>query len=187
MPRDHDHDELLDDDPGGTAAAAGEAASGVLATLTVAEVERRVTVLAPPAMTADEVAYWLDLSAVLVTRAKEVRRAVETAALAWIDVNGALDVGDVRYAAGTATTVRCLDACRCAELVLAAVGGDVTALVAYLRSDPWKYGSVRQLLGDDGFATVFRSEHRPKLVEGRPQKQLIRNDRRFTHGKERRP
>jgi len=187
--QDHDHDELLDNAPDGIVTDTTHAAqTGVLATLTLAEVERRVTVLAPPAMTADEVAYWLDLSAVLVARAREVRRAVEAAALAWIEANGPLDVGGIRYTAGTATAVRCLDACRCAELVLTAVGGDVTTLVAYLRSDPWKYGSVRQLLGEEAFATVFRSEHRAKLIEGHPpQRQLVRTDRRFARRKEARP
>ena len=188
MSGDHDHPEPQEDDDGVIARASLGTESGVLATLTVAEVERRVTVLAPPAMTADEVAYWLDLSAVLVARAKEVRRAVETATLAWIEANGPLDVGEVRYTAGTATTVRCLDASRCAELVLAAVGGDLGELVAYLRSDPWRYGSVRQLLGDDVFVTVFRAEQRTKLVEGRAaQRQLIRTDGRFVRRKEARP
>src|SRR5688500_12760123 len=78
--RDHEHEELADDDAAVANAAHGSQA-GVLATLTVAEVERRVTVLAPPAMSADEVAYWLDVSAVLVARAKEVRRVVEAATL----------------------------------------------------------------------------------------------------------
>jgi hypothetical protein len=52
-------------------------------------------------------------------------------------------------------------------------------MCAYLRSDPYKYGSVQQLMGDERFAMLFRVEHKPKLVEGKPQKPLVRIDRRY--------
>jgi hypothetical protein len=69
---------------------------------------------------------------------------------------------------------------RCLDHVIEACGGDLRVLCSYLRSDPFKYGSVRQLLGQAVFDQVFRTEARPKLVDGQTQKQLMISDRRFS-------
>jgi hypothetical protein len=147
--------------------------------LSVAAVEERVNALAPDAAGEEEIVNWLNLTEVLLQRAREIRHRMEQVAVEWIQLHGPLAVGDIRYSVGCPKTVRCLDVARCLRLVLAGCGGDVDGVAAYLRADPWKYGSVRSLLGESEFEQAFRSEWKPKLVEGRPQRQLQQTNTRF--------
>ena len=150
-----------------------------LAGLSVAAVEQRVNALAPDAAGEEEIVNGLNLTEVLLQRAREIRHRMEQVAIEWIVIHGPVTVGDVRYSVGCPKTVRCLDAARCLRLVLAGCGGDVDGVAPYLRAEPWKYGSVRSLLGESDFEQVFRSEWKPKLVEGRPQRQLQQTNTRF--------
>jgi len=151
--------------------------------LTIARIENRLIGLSPE-IGADDVLAWLDLTSVLLSRAKEIRRTLEQFAVAWITQNGPIEFGDTKYTVGDEKVVKCVDIPGCARRVLEACGGDLDRMCAYLASSPFKYGSVRSLIGDDAFARVFSTEYRPKLVDGRPQKQLIRTDKRFSRRKE---
>ena len=150
-----------------------------LAGLSIAAVEERVNALASDVAEEEEVVNWLNLTEVLLQRAREIRGHMEQVAIEWIEIHGPITVGDICYSVGCPKTVRCLDVARCLRLVLAGCGGDVDGVAPYLRADPWKYGSVRSLLGESAFEQVFRSEWTPKLVEGRPQQQLQQTNTRF--------
>jgi hypothetical protein len=157
---------------------AGAADAPLLATRTIGQIEAAATILS---VDEPETALhaWLDLTDVLLARARQVRQMIESLAIEWISANGPTHFGDITYTVGYPKTVRCTDAVRCLGLVLDACGGDLDAAVAYLRSDPFKYGSIRNLLGEPVYAEMFKTETKPKLVEGKPQKELVKIDTRF--------
>jgi len=122
---------------------------------------------------------WLNLTALLVSRVKTIRRNLEQIAVEWIEIHGPIDMGEIRYIVGHPKSVTCMDVVQCTHAVLDACGGELDALCSYLCSDPYKYGAVHRLIGNELFAQLFREERHPKLVEGKPQPQLIRVDQRF--------
>jgi len=126
----------------------------------------------------------LNLTSVLLSRAKLVRQMLERIAIQWIGIHGPIEIGDIRYVVGHQKVVSCTDVVRCTHTVLEACGGDVKALCDYLSSEPYTYGSVRRLIGDEQFGQVFREDRRPKLIDGKVQLQLLRIDQRFVkqHG-----
>jgi len=122
---------------------------------------------------------WLNLTELLLSRAKLMRQSLEHTAIGWIVQHGPIDIGDIRYITGQQKVVTCTDVVECTHMVLKACGGDVEALGAYLCSRPYKYGSVCKLIGDIQFRQVFREEQRIRLVDGKVQPQLIHIDKRF--------
>lgn len=149
-----------------------------LAGKTLGEIERAVCTLMVDEPE-NELALWLNLSAVVVERAKQIRARVEQYAIEWIETAGPLQVGDIRYSVGQAKTVRCTNSERCLSHVLEACGGDLEAVVSYLRTDPFKYGSLRSLLDPSLFEQLFRTETKPKLQEGQLKPQLIQTNTQF--------
>jgi hypothetical protein len=150
----------------------------MLATHTVGDLEATAA-----ALRADEpeieIQNWLNLTTVLVARAKEIRRMVEQVAIEWINKNGPVQVGDIEYTVGHNKTVRCVDVPRCTNLILESGAGDVSSIVNSLRTDPFKYGTVRSLIGEANFFEVFRTETKPKILYGTLQPQLLKANLRF--------
>jgi hypothetical protein len=157
------NDASLEDHDGATA----------LSRLTVHCIEESATALSAD-VSADEMLHWLELSAVLLRRAKELRSTVERVAVEWIERNGDLRSGPLHYTVRHPRETKCVDVPAAVHLVLAACGGDLDAFAAYLRSDPFKYGSCRDALGGAAFAKVFRTTVRAKLVGDQPAKVLCR-------------
>ncbi len=150
----------------------------MLATHTIAAIEQSASALCVDEPEND-LQQWLNLSEVLTTRAREIRQMVERIAIQWINANGPMRMGDMLYTVGHYKTVHCTDVPRCVDLVLEASGGDMAGLIANLRTDPFKYGSVRSAIGPSLFHQVFREETKPVLRAGVPQKQLVRTNLRF--------
>ncbi len=137
----------------------------MLATHTVTELERSATLLCVEEPEADLHA-WLNLADVLTARAKQIRQAVERVAIEWIEVHGPLRMGEVLFTIVHQKAVKCVYPVACLERVIESCEGDLEAALSYVRSDPFKYGSVRGLLGDGLFEQLFRTEQKVKLVEG---------------------
>ena len=64
---------------------------GKLAGMTLRQIEQQITAL-PEQLSGDELLRWLDLTAELLSRAKEMRAAVEQIAVRWIDSNGPIEI-----------------------------------------------------------------------------------------------
>jgi len=149
----------------------------MLANSTIGEVEQAAMTLR-----GDEEAQlqsWLVLSAVLRARAREIRHKVEQIAIKWIEANGPLTAGDMKYSVGYSSAVHCVDKQRTVDLILEACEGDLSAIVDHLRADPFKYGSVRSTLGEANYKQVFQTIARPKLVAGAPQVELLATNTRY--------
>jgi hypothetical protein len=154
----------------------------MLASSTIAEVEDRAMALLIDAPEAD-LQNWLILSSVLSARAKLIRQRIEQLAIKWIETNGPIVAGDLQYTVGYRKAVRCVDRQRTLDLILESSGGDLNALLDHLRADPYKYGSVRGLIGESNYKDVFKSESRPKLHCGSPQIELLAINTRYLRPK----
>ena len=150
----------------------------MLANSTISEVEQAATLLCADEPET-EMQSWLNLSAVLTARVRLIRQQIEEVAVKWVETYGPIVVGDLQYTVGYRKEVKCLDRQRTLDLILESSAGDLAAIVDHLRSDPYKYGSVRAAIGDANFNQVFKTESKPKLVCGIPQVELIATNTRF--------
>jgi hypothetical protein len=103
-------------------------------------------------------------------RVKQLRAEMTQALIRWIDFNGSIERGDVRYYVSDRTTWKQRqDNTHTMEGMLTATGGDLEAIVACLRADPWKHGACREALGET-FAQHFVQEKVRDLKTGKPKR-----------------
>jgi hypothetical protein len=150
----------------------------MLATHTINDLEQKAAILCvdEPEI---ELHNWLNLTSVLVARARQIRQQIEQIAIKWIEANGPVVSGDLEYTVGYRREVRCLDRQRTLDMILECSGGDLSTIVDHLRADPYKYGSVRGLIGESKYNQVFKAKSRPKLHCGVPQIELLATNTRF--------
>lgn len=119
----------------------------------------------------------------IVDRLKELTRELsaksEAAILAWIEQNGDIESGEVRYYAGTNKTVRCRDHDGTVQAILAATGGDVSAVAKCLASSAWKHAACRELLPADEYESLFELKETLDLKTGKPVRRVQKFDGRF--------
>jgi hypothetical protein len=130
-----------------------------------------------------ELQSWLNLSSVLTARVKQIRQRIEQIAIKHIETHGPIVSGDLEYTVGYRNEVKCLDRQRTLDLILEASGGDLGSIVDYLRAEPFKYGSIRGLIGLTNYQKVFKNVARPKLNCGAPQLELLATNVRYVRSK----
>ena len=109
----------------------------------------------------------------------EMELLANDAAIQWIDANGDLVVGDVRYYVGVNKTTKCVDVRATMEAALTATGGDVDAMTELLGSGAWKHGACRKVLDADDFHRLFITTEKSNLKSDEPERSLQRVDQRF--------
>lgn len=114
---------------------------------------------------------------------KELGHRIETALIQWINDNGEIECGDIRYYVGTESVTKCNDLGQAVQAILRAVGGDVDLFVSCLSSGALKPGASRAMLGDDAFASHFTTIKLEDLKTGKPRKGLKQTNTKFIKGK----
>ena len=97
-----------------------------------------------------------------------------------VQANGPIEIGDIKYYAGTEKKTVCRDTRATAEAVLDATKGDLDTFCEQLASQPWKYGALKTLLGKERWAQFFEVQEKPSLETGKPVKKLLTVNTRFT-------
>lgn len=114
---------------------------------------------------------------------KEVTRSLserlEAAAIAWIEQNGEIESGEIRYYVGPNKTTKCLDLKATVEAVLTATGGDTDAFVRTLSTSAFKHGACREVLPPEDYAALFKTTETPDLKTGVASKRLQKVNERF--------
>ena len=95
--------------------------------------------------------------------------------------------GDLEYTVGYRNEVKCLGRQRTLDFILEASGGDLGSIVDHLRAEPFKYGSIRGLIGQTDYQQVFKAVARPKLNCGAPQLELLATNVRYLRSKTSKP
>lgn len=111
-------------------------------------------------------------------RAREIKHRLDEQLIAWIDANGAIEIGDIRYYVGTKKTDKCVNVTTTIAALMGAVGGDFDEFSAALCAQPIKVGAAKKLLGDK-FGELFQTIIEKDLKTGKPVRTVHRTDTRF--------
>ena len=131
-------------------------------------------------VTQDEVVKALDLRSNLKAFVRELDGQIEAAVIRWINQNGEIEVGDVRYYVGTEKTTKCVDPRRAIEAIFDAVGADFDSFLSTLVSQPFKPATTRTVVGDDVADSLFVTSTQEDVKTGKPRKRLQVVDSRFS-------
>lgn len=128
------------------------------------------------AATREEVIEALNVRAAMKTRMKEVDAAFEAAVIAWIQANGEIECGDIRWYVGPEKKTDCYDQEETLRALLET--GGVDGVAACLASGAFKPGACRKVLGDQ-WEDYFLTTEKPDLKTGKPKHGLRSVDKRF--------
>lgn len=133
---------------------------------------------------AEQCAQVMDRLAFLKQRIKEAEEAIRPVLIRWIEETGrSIGMGDGSYwYAGYAKETNCIDVAATLERVFVLSEGDFAKAALFLGSSPFKYGAIRQAIGDAGqFDKLFETTEKTSLKRGGGpvEKQLIKADPRF--------
>lgn len=81
---------------------------------------------------------------------RELKSRWEAAAIAYMEANGDLLDGEVRYYVGPNKSTKCVDLRETVRVVLTATGGDVDAFTDCLSSSAFKHGTTCKRLAEAG-------------------------------------
>lgn len=114
---------------------------------------------------------------------RELKDRLETATIAYIEKNGEIHDGDVRYYVGPNKSTKCTDVRETVRVVLEATGGDVDAVCDCLSSGAFKPATTRKRLADAGMQEaadrLFVTTETPDLKTGVVKKSVQKFDPRF--------
>lgn len=102
---------------------------------------------------------------------KQIDQYLTEKLIEYIDANGEITFGDVRYYVGPKKITKCIDVPGAVEALLIASNGDFGKLCEFFASQPLKYGACKEPLGDQ-WDQFFRVEEVMDLKEGKPKKAL---------------
>jgi hypothetical protein len=110
---------------------------------------------------------------------REFKALCEERVLEYVSDHGPIDVGEIRYFAGTDKKTVCKDTRATAEAVLDATAGDLDAFCEQLGAQPWKYGALKTLLGQERWAQFFDVVEKVDLKTKKAEKKLLTINTRF--------
>lgn len=112
-------------------------------------------------------------------RLREVKQMGDEAAIAWINANGDIEVGTVRYYVGVTKTKKCKDTAATVEAAYEAVEGDAGRFAELLSSNAFKPGACAKVMSEEVFAEHFEVIEQQDLKTGKPKKSVHKVDSRF--------
>lgn len=130
--------------------------------------------------TREQVLQSIDIIAGLKAKVKELDTNHKAALLAWLQFNGDLEVGELRYYVGTDKHTKCNNNRQTVEAILNACAGDVDSLASCIASDGLKTGACKTVLGDDGFASHFTTIVVSDVKTGKPKRKVLTANNRFS-------
>lgn len=128
-------------------------------------------------MTTDQVLHLFNAVQHAEERMKEIKRVMTEGLIAWIEKNGDLEIGDIRYYVGTQKRIKCIDPQAVIDEFLNNYSYE--DLVSSMSSQPFKYGTVRAKIGDARFDELFMTGEAPDLKTGKPKKVVKQVDAKY--------
>ena len=105
-------------------------------------------------------------------KAREYRADFDQVFCQWLEANGRQTIGETDYWAGYTKKITCTDKAGTINAILEHRLGDILAICDYLQSQPFRYGAVRELIGDEAFDKLFSTVDRPDVKTGKPRKRV---------------
>lgn len=112
-------------------------------------------------------------------RLREVKGMIDDAMMQWIEANGDITYGDIRYYVGVSRDKKCRDNAKAADAILTATGGDFEAFAQTLSSNAFKPGACGHVLSPEAFDECFEVIEQKDIKTGKPKKTIQRVDQRF--------
>ena len=136
------------------------------------------TVESNPVATKEDVLTALNFTKRLRELAKELSDNAESAAIQWIQQNGEIVDGDIRFYVAPNKVTKCLNVKGTLGAVLESSGGDLDAVAECLASSAWKHGATKKMLGDKA-DEFFETVETADLKTGIGAKRLQKVDQKF--------
>jgi hypothetical protein len=125
----------------------------------------------------------LDRMEVIQQRAKQAKEVIEQAVVEWIEVNGEIEMGDIRWYVGEYKTTKCTNVAEFLAIIQTVLEDQPDDIAAIMTSQPFKHGATRSLLEKLNLSGVydehFVTESRPNLKTGKPRKGLHKVNEHF--------
>lgn len=112
-------------------------------------------------------------------RLREVKGMIDDAMLQWINANGEIEHGTIRYYVGKTTTKKCRDNAKTIEAAYEAVEGDADRFAELLSSNAFKPGACSKVFTDEQFDECFEVVEQQDVKTGKPKKSVHKVDSRF--------
>jgi hypothetical protein len=126
-----------------------------------------------PTSSIEQIADNLGKLKALAERARELKRQFDEQLLEYIEANGDVTIGEVRYYAGYEKETKCVDVSSALLSLLDATGGSLRYLADTLSSQPIKHGAAKKLLSPAVYDELFVTSLKPDLKEGKPVKKVL--------------
>ncbi len=109
-----------------------------------------------------------------------MRQELERRMIDWINANGDIVVGTVRYYVGKKKTTKAKDNSTVLDMLYTALAGDESMVCKCMSANPWKHGTIRGILDDDKlFDMLFETTEQMDLKTGKPKRGLQRVDSKY--------
>ena len=115
----------------------------------------------------DQVLETMNQIDIVLERAKEAKASFTADLLEWVQKNGSFEFGGKTYMVGKKTSTKGRNTNKCLHALFDGVDGDIDALGELLKSDPFKQGASKPVLGDEWknhFVTKTEDELVVKIV-----------------------
>ena len=112
----------------------------------------------------------------------EIAQSAKEVVIEWMQDNQVREIlidSDRSYRLRRSKRVSCRDVTDTGHRLLDATGGDLDKVFSLLGSNPWKHGSCRQALGDEGYGACFETTFVEDLELKKPKIELAVHDKRF--------
>jgi hypothetical protein len=136
------------------------------------------TVESNPVATKEDVLTALNFTKRLRELAKELSDQAEAASIAWIQANGEIIDGDIRFYVAVNKTHKCKDVKATLAALLEKSGGDLDSVTECMSTNAWKPGETKKRLGDDA-DKFFETIEAADLKTGIGAKRLQKVDQKF--------
>ena len=123
---------------------------------------------------------WIDQ---LARNVREWKKLAEDSLIEWLEYNKCdIEICDLRYYVGKDKKVKVEDKEAVVKALLNSCGGDISALCEALASEPFKYATVKSLVGPEKHKELFDISYTSDIKTGAPKKKLKVVDKNFLPG-----
>ena len=97
----------------------------------------------------------------------------------WIDENGDIERGDIRWYVGTPPVTKCVNPVAAAESILNFCEGDLDTFCEFFSADAFKAGEFKKRVGQEAFDAAFVVTRGTKVKEGKPVRRVSKANKKF--------
>jgi hypothetical protein len=126
-----------------------------------------------PTSSIEQIADNLGRLKALAERARELKKQFDEQLLEYIEANGDVTIGEVRYYAGYEKETKCVDVPGALSCLLFLCGGEMEEFAGVLSANAIKHGAAKKYMLPEMYEKHFVTSMKPDLKEGKPVKKVL--------------